>query len=208
MSDVTKGKLLSLAEQSLKDAGWVVERVPRGEKGSRYSSVRKIKKDGLEYLASIRTTKDCWFAFHTINNGKNWKTLDDVDYVIASSCKNDGDISIVKVHMMPASEVRTEFDKNYAAKIKSGHTVSNDTPIWLSLYDNDDTNSPLYAGAGLGQKHKPLTITAIGTEKNTTEHFEEDETVEFEGISIQEAKRRLSIELNVPESSIKISIEY
>lgn len=208
MADVAKSELLSIAEQSLKEGGWEVERVTRGEKGSRFSSVRKIKKDGIEYLASIRTTKDCWFAFHTINDGKNWKTLDDVDYVITSSCKEDGDTSIVKVHIFPAEEVRAEFNKNYAAKTNAGHTVSNNTPIWLSLYDNPNNNSPLYAGAGLGQKHKALTVTVIGI--NTEEIIETGEILEVDndGISIQEAKRRLSIELKVPESAIKISIEY
>ena len=98
----TKNQLFNIAVDALLKAGWKVERVP----GNGKSSVRRILKGGVTKLVSIRTTQDTWIAFPRTDEDKGWRTLDDVDQVVAVSVDDRHNPKFAKVHVLDGEEMR------------------------------------------------------------------------------------------------------
>src|SRR5437867_805678 len=111
--------LVSAAKRGVEAEGFTLTRVP----GRGRSNVWEIERQGKTQRASIRTTKDRWFAFPPLKRGTKWKTLDDVDVVIVAAVDDREDPRNVQVFRFEAPEVRERFDAAYAARTKAGLAV-------------------------------------------------------------------------------------
>jgi hypothetical protein len=204
----TKNHLFNIAVDALQKAGWKVERVP----GNGKSSVRRILKGGVTKLVSIRTTQDTWIAFPRTEEDKGWRTLDDVDQVVAVSVDDRQNPKFAKVHILDGDEMRDRFNRAYAARKKAGHTIPIGRGVWVSLYLPEARDPVSHIGAGAGLKYPaiatvPLTPELIAAvEATSVEHATEPHAAEAP-LSIAEAKRRLAVTLGVDPANIKITVE-
>jgi hypothetical protein len=78
--------LFDIGVEALEKEGWKVSRVP----GSGKSSLRRITRGTESLDVSIRTTQDTWIAFPRTPDDKSWRTLSDVDAVVAVSVDDIG----------------------------------------------------------------------------------------------------------------------
>lgn len=200
-----KAALFGAAVSALEKDGWKVERVA----GSGKSSVRRITKGSTSKIVSIRTTQDRSIAFPRIEGDKGWRTLDEVDAVVAASVDDKENPHFARIHMLPGDEMRERFNRTYAARKKAGHVIPVGRGVWLSLY-TPESQSPVHlVGAGAGLEHPrfaevPLDpAMLISDDDETPQQDEGDETP----LTIAEAKRRLARSLGVDPSSIKIIVE-
>src|SRR5260370_35005008 len=73
--------LVAAAKKAVTEQGYALTRLP----GRGRASVWSMKKNGKSELAAIRTTRDRWIAFQPLDDGAKWKTLNDVDLVVAAA---------------------------------------------------------------------------------------------------------------------------
>jgi hypothetical protein len=201
-----KAALFGAAISALEDSGWKVERVV----GSGKSSVRRITKGTVSKVVSIRTTQDRSIAFPRIEGDKSWRTLDEVDAVVAASVDDKDNPHFANIHLLPGDEMRDRFNRTYEARLKAGHTIPVGRGVWLSLYANESLSPVHLVGAGAGLKHPafakvPLDLTTLISANNEVD--EEDAKSDEAPLTIAEAKRRLAITFNVDPSNIKIIVE-
>lgn len=201
-----KAALFSAAITALEQQGFSVERVD----GSGKSSVRRISKNGKSMVVSIRTTQDRSIAFPRTKGDKSWRTLDEVDAVVASSVDDKESPRFANVHLLDGNEMRDRFNRTYAARKKAGHTIPIGRGVWLSLYANE-ANSPVHlVGAGAGLKYPAFAKVPLDPARLLIpdQVFDEgDVEQEEQDLTIPEAKRRLARSLGIDEARIKIIIE-
>ena len=202
-----RGKLFQAALTALKDEGWSVERIS----GSGKASVRRIIKGKIAKIVSIRTTQDRWVAFPRTPDDDAWATLQDVDWVVASSVDDRDNPQFALVHMIPGDEMRRRFDKAYAARRKANHVVPVGRGVWLSLYEKDANEPVSYVGGGIGLAYPaiariPLSDTSGDSASQAADDDSGDSGDAEVPLTIAEAKRRLALSLGVNESDIKITI--
>lgn len=217
----TRRGLFAFAIGALEKEGWTVSRVPRGGK----ASLREIRRGDECWKVSIRTSQDAWIAFPRKRGEDGWVTLDDVDFVVASSVNDRHNPTIARVHMVPGDDARARFNRAYAARRKADHVIPEGRGIWLSLYEKEVTEPVSYVGGGIGLAwpaiaELDLTRSALPTgDGELDDDAPEDDADDTAPpalaaapvdapLSIPEAKRRLAVTLGVPESAIKISIEH
>lgn len=200
-----KSALFGAAISALQKDGWKVERVA----GSGKSSVRRITKGKESKVVSIRTTQDRSIAFPRIEGDKNWRTLDEVDAVVAASVDDKKNPRFANIHLLPGDEMRDRFNRTYDARLKAGHTIPVGRGVWLSLYANESFNPVHHVGAGAGNKYPPFAKVPLdaATLISADNEVDEDEPKADEGLTIAEAKRRLGITFGVDPSNIKIIVE-
>ena len=148
--------LVEAAKQGATDSGYKLSRVP----GRGLSNVWNLQKGGKTQIASIRTTRDLWFAFPPLEGGKKWKTLDDVDQVIVASVDQKENPKNIEVYMFPASEVRDRFKAAYAARAKDGQVLRDGFGMWVALH-KDQRGIAASIGSGLADRYKPVGIYPI-----------------------------------------------
>lgn len=148
--------LVEAAKRCLEEQGYELERVP----GRGLSNIWTMSKDGQSEIASIRTTQDRWFAFPPLNNGENWKTLDDVDTVVVAAVDDRDNPRNVEVYVFPADEVRNRFNAAYSARIEAGQTVRNNFGMWVAL-DVDDRGIAASIGSGIREQFPPVAIYPV-----------------------------------------------
>ncbi|MEN3339856.1 MAG: hypothetical protein V7647_3532 [Acidobacteriota bacterium] len=204
--------LVAAALAVLEREGWKVARV----KGSGKSRVRRISKNGQSQLAVIRTSQDRLLAFPRNQDDTGWLTLDDVQMVVAAVVDDPANPKMAWVHMFPAAEMRDRFDRAYAARRKAGHLIPVGRGLWLALYDDETRSSIQAVGAGAGSAHPPIARVplddvagdgAMPPVPPPTLKGADGDGESFERLTIPEAKRRLARTLDVPETSIRISID-
>ena len=122
------------ALKGAEQAGYTLKRQP----GRGLSNTYEMTKNGKTKIASVRTTQDRWIAFPPMDNGKRWKTLDDVELVLVSAVDNRENPQNVDVYLFPADEVRARFHASYAARIAENHTVRDNYGMWVLLDKGDD----------------------------------------------------------------------
>jgi hypothetical protein len=200
-----KSALFGAAISALEKDGWKVERVT----GSGKSSVRRITKGKNSKVVSIRTTQDRSIAFPRIEGDKSWRTLDEVDAVVAASVDDKENPQFANIHLLPGDEMRDRFNRTYQARLKAGHTIPIGRGVWLSLYADESANPVHHVGAGAGNKYPPFAKVPLDatTLISAESEVDEDESKADEGLTIAEAKRRLGIKFGVDPSSIKIIVE-
>jgi len=198
--------LFRIAVMALEELGWKVEPLRRSGK----SSVRQITKGKTVKTVSIRTSRDTWIAFPRNEKDNGWKTLADVDYVVASTVDSFKNPRFAHVHMIEGDEMRARFDRAYAARKKADYSMELGRGIWISLYDEESNNPVTLVGAGAGLAHDAIKkVPLTGNDANTSavpEKRANQDTETTEALSIPEAKRRLALSLGVPESNITITI--
>jgi hypothetical protein len=215
----TRRGLFDFAVESLEKQGYRVTRVPRGGK----ASLRQITKDGVSQRVSIRTSQDAWIAFPPKAGGQGWVTLDDVDFVVASSVDDKHNPTFARVHMVPGDEARDRWNRAYQARKAANHVMPEGRGIWLSLYDPEASDPVSHVGAGMGNDFPAIATLDLRTASlpNVGGEAADEDDADEEGdepvvavpvveapLTIPEAKRRLAIALGVPETAIKITIEH
>jgi hypothetical protein len=200
-----KRRLFEIGVQALKDAGYRVGRAGGG------SSVRQIIKEGEKpKLVSIRTTQDRHIAFPP-KKGGGWRTLDDVDMVVAVSVDDRETPRYAWVHFLPGDDMRARFNRTYEARRAAGLRMPNGRGVWLSLYKEESSDEPRRVGAGAGLVNPKVAVVPL--DKNGGGPLpaptpQASRPVEpSDRLTIAEAKRRLAASLGVDESSIKIFVE-
>lgn len=126
--------MVGAALEGARQQGYALKKQP----GRGLSNTYELTKDGKTQTASIRTTRDRWVAFPPLDDGKRWKTLDDVDLVLVAAVDDRLNPQNVDVYLFPADEVKKRFDASYAARIENGHTVRNNYGMWVMLDKGDD----------------------------------------------------------------------
>ena len=199
-----KTQLFEAGVKALEGAGWKVERV----QGSGKSSVRRIVKGKESKVVSIRTTQDTWIAFPRTEQDKGWRTLDEVDLVVAVSVDDPHNPKFAKIHMLDGDEMRDRFNRAYTARKRAGHTIPVGRGVWVSLYIPEGNDPVSHVGAGAGLKTPPIaTIPLLDEAPPAVEVVAAGVESNFEPLSIPEAKRRLAITLGIKPENIKISVD-
>jgi hypothetical protein len=126
--------MIAAALEGAREQGYALKKQP----GRGLSNTYQLTRDGKTQTASVRTTRDRWVAFPPLDDGKRWKTLDDVDLVLVAAVDDRLNPQNVDVYLFPANEVRKRFDASYAARIENGHTVRNNYGMWVMLDKGDD----------------------------------------------------------------------
>jgi hypothetical protein len=198
-----KHRLFAIAVEALEKDGWKVERV----QGIGKSSVRRIVKGPTSKLVAIRTSQDTWIAFPRTEGDRGWRTLDNVDAVVAVSVDDRDNPKFAKVHLIDGREMRARFDRAYAARKKAGHTIPPERGIWVSLYQAEADDPVSYVGAGAGLKFPPMAIVALEAGSSVERPSETEVPDRVLRLTIPEAKRGLALEFGVDPSNIKIIIE-
>lgn len=203
-----KNFLFTTAVESLESDGWRVERIPRSGK----SSVRRITRGSVSKVVAIRTSQNTWIAFPHLADG-SWRTLEEVDLVVASSVDDEFLPKTVKVHVLDGDDVRARFARAYEARKNAGYQLQPGRGIWISLYDKEGSSPVTHVGAGAGLISPPIAVVPIGdkVELEVDHGDSDDQQLEMavrgiEPLSISEAKRRLAFTLGVPESAISIVV--
>jgi hypothetical protein len=214
--------LRNAAIEALEADGWKVEKVARSGK----SSVRRITKGNVSKVVSIRTTQDTWIAFPRVKDDTAWRTLDEVDDVVAASVNDKENPRFANIHLMDGNNIRDRFNRAYKARIGAGHSIPVGRGVWVSLYEKEQKLPVTLVGAGAGLEFKPIKTIPIDTSTilsgeaddeddsrvEDVEERAEKETVQAGSVedaplTIAEAKRRLAATLGVDISAIKITIE-
>jgi hypothetical protein len=199
-----RDRLFEIGIEALKAQGWAVDRVP----GLGKSSVRRIKKDSEEKLVAIRTTQDRWIAFPRTGDDSGWLTLDDVDAVVAVSVDDKEQPKFALVHLFEQTDIKTRFDRAYAARLAAGRSIPIGRGVWLSLYDRESVDVATLVGAGAGLASPPIARAPLKREEFGIESIASPTlTTDEAPLTIAEAKRRLARTFGVDPSSIKITVE-
>ena len=205
--------LRTTAVRELEKLGYKVERIPRAGKGS----LRKITKDGVSKVATIRTSQDAWIAFPRNSDDTGWSTLEDADVVVAASLTEKGS-SRANFHLMDADDIRARFDRAREAKLKADHVMPAGRGIWLSLYSTEAEAPVSMVGAGAGLVHKPFSANVpVLIDGDMDDQQDDDLEIDEsdsgpaangdEPLTIAEAKRRLALAFGVDPSAIRITVE-
>jgi hypothetical protein len=148
--------LCEAAKRAMTTAGYELARVP----GRGLSNIWLFERNGKRGSASIRTSRDRWFAFPPMAGGTRWKTLDDVDIVLVAAVDNPDLPEMVEIYIFDAATVRSRFQSAHEARIAAGHRVKDDFGMWLKL-DRDDRGLPTSVGSGLADQRPPVARVRI-----------------------------------------------
>jgi hypothetical protein len=148
--------LVNAAKRGVEELGFELEKQP----GRGLSNIWTLRRNGTSQSASIRTTRDRWFAFPPLDGGKRWKTLDDVDAVVVAAVDSKERPLNVEVYLFPAKEVRQRFDAAYAARRDAGLIVRDNFGMWVAL-DRDERGVPASIGSGIADEHKPIAVYSV-----------------------------------------------
>ena len=194
----------------LKRDGWEIIK-PGGFGKAR---IYRITRGGESKLVAIRTTQDAWIAFPRSADDAEWATLSAVDAVVVASVDPD-DRRFARIHMIDANEMRSRFDRAYAARRAAGYKIPRERGIWISLYDDEASNPVTLVGAGAGNANPWLDRVALGGVAAPAGGGPVAPAVDppgaslgsGESLTIPEAKARLARSLGVDPSSIRITVE-
>lgn len=157
LSETVKWRLMvEAAKKGATSQGYALQRVP----GRGLSNIWTITKDGKTQRASIRTTRDRWFAFPSLAKGTKWRTLDEVDVVIVASVDFRDDPENVEVYIFPVDEVRKRFHAAYNARVNDGQKVRDNFGMWVGL-DRDERGIAASVGSGIVEKYKRVALYPI-----------------------------------------------
>jgi hypothetical protein len=158
-------------------------------------------------VVSIRTTQDTWIAFPRTEGDKGWRTLNEVDLVVAVSVDDPHNPKSAKVHMLDGDEMRDRFNRAYKARKQAGHTIPIGRGVWVSLYIPEGSNPVSHVGAGAGLKTPPIATIPLTDEAPPIVEAVSAAEDDFEPLTIPEAKRRLAITFGVKPENIKITVD-
>lgn len=154
--------LVNAAKQAVEEQGYTLAKMP----GRGLSNIWKITKGGKSQIASIRTTRDRWFAFPPLDSGTKWRTLDEVDVVVVAAVDSKEKPQHVQVYMFPANKVRERFNAAFAARSQEGQVNKDGFGMWVNL-DLDTRGIAASVGSGIVKQYKPLATYSIADLINT-----------------------------------------
>jgi hypothetical protein len=201
-----RDRLKEIAYETLAARGYVVERIG----GAGKSSMRRLRKDGQQIVATIRTTQDRWFAFPRTSDDKGWLTLDNADVVVVVSVDDKENPKFALVHMFDQADIKSRMDRAYKARMDANRSIPVGRGVWVSLYD-DENGSPSFAGAGAGKASPPIAKVPLkkgelGAVPDAPDAPNSPQSG-LQPLTINEAKQRLAITFGVDPSHIKITVE-
>ncbi|MCK1575742.1 hypothetical protein IVB09_30250 [Bradyrhizobium sp. 174] len=203
-----KTALFGAAITALEQDGWKVERVA----GSGKSSVRRITKGAVSKTISIRTTQDRSIAFPRAAGDRGWRTLDEVDAVVAASVDDRMNPKFANIHLLDGDEMRDRFNRTYAARKAADHVIPVGRGVWLSLYATESKSPVHLVGAGAGLAHPPFAKVPLDADRMTAS---DDDAPDDDGLvqasTVNEvmavARERLASLLGVATSAIKLELK-
>lgn len=198
--------LVEAAKDALIEAGYEIERQP----GRGRSNVWRITKEGVTQVASIRTTRDRWFAFPPLDD--KWKTLDDVEIVVVSAVDDPEDPRSAQVYLFSADEVRDRFNAAYKARIEAGKKVRHNFGMWVCL-DEDTRGIAASVGSGIAAEHDPIAafpLSQIESVDVPQQHIKKMDDVATAPVTISEvlasAKAQIATLAGVGTDQIKLDL--
>ncbi len=201
-----RDRLKEIAYETLQAQGYAVERLS----GSGKSSMRRLLKDGVEKIATIRTTQDRWFAFPRTKDDKGWLTLDDANVVVVVSVDDKENPKFALVHIFEQADIKSRMDRAYAARMEANRSIPIGRGVWVSLYD-DENGSASFVGAGAGKASPPIAKVPLNKGElaplPTAPIASNSAEFGSQPLTISEAKQRLAITFGVDPSHIKITVE-
>lgn len=206
--------LLHFGLETLRSRGYSVRRAPSHGP----QQVYEASNENETLLVALRTSQDTWFAFPRLADDSGWLTLDDVDRVLVASIDTPHQPSEVRVHWMPAGEVRARFDQAYRARLAAGNVVPLGRGLWLSLYDRNAPSPVSHVGGGFGLDYPPIATRRLDQVleetpapgealANENEPEELGDEAEMGSFDLLDAKRRIAEALGVPLESVRITVE-
>ena len=172
-------------------------------------TVRRIMKGDKNLVVSIRTTQDHWIAFTRKADDTGWKTLDDVDVVVASAVDNRDMPTAAVVHMLDKADLCKRFDEAYKARQSADHSIKVGIGVWIALYGGANLATPdsvASIGAGAGDIEPPIARVPLMLPQDTSIKAPDDPAVGQSNFTIADAKRRLAQSLGVKPETIRITI--
>jgi hypothetical protein len=169
-------------------------------------------KGSVGKVVSIRTTQDRSIAFPRTADDKRWRTLDEVDAVVAASVDDRENPRFANIHLLDGDEMRDRFNRTYAARKKAGHVVQIGRGVWLSLY-SPESKSPVHlVGAGAGLAHPPFAKVPLDPSKLISGEDEVSEDDEGDRAStvaevMAETRERLARLLGVVPAAVKLDLK-
>jgi hypothetical protein len=191
VKSTAKRKLFNAGVRMLEEQGWFVERQDNR------SSVCTISKGNITKIVSITTTRDQWISCIRSADDTRWITWDSVDDIVIVSVDNKDNPKYALVHNVPAQEVLTRFDKALAARKAAGHKSLFNHGTWVSLYEEETSESTVSVGGGIGLKYTPVASYPL---------FDEAKSDQDKPLTIAKAKELLSQTFGVTPEQIQISI--
>lgn len=198
-----KNRLFQIGIEALKSHGYRVERVS----GSGKSSVRRVIKDGTSQIVTIRTTQDQAIAFPRLDDDSGWRTLDEVDMVVAVSVDDKEDPKYGWVHFLDGDDMRDRFNRTYKARLDAGRSIPVGRGVWLGLYHRDTGDNVRFVGAGAGLDNERVASIPLDVDGSNSARKTNGGAGNEQGLTIAEAKRLLAISFGVDVENIKITVE-
>jgi len=203
-----KKRLVAIGEEALRRQGYSVSKV----RGSGKSSVRRVTKGTESRLVTIRTTQDQWISFPRLPSTGQWRTLCEVELVMAVSVDDIKNPKFGLVHIFEQPDIVARFDRAYAARIAADRTDPGEHGVWVSLYDEEAEDPVALVGAGAGLASPPIDripmdeTAGASTISNVTERAPQVPQAQ-QPLTIAQAKQGLALTFGVDPSSIKITVE-
>lgn len=188
--------LTDAAMKAMEEEGWTVTKAP----GHGRSNAWNIEKKGKSGRVSIRTTQNRWIAYQPQDGGKNWKTLDDADYVCISAFDYDDDddpISI-DVHFIKADIILDAFNRSYKARTDDGASITDGFGMWTCM-DECEEDRAVNVGSGFATDKNMIASYPLDDADNT------EKTSSKNDRTSRSEPRTLSVSTILDDARTKIS---
>lgn len=118
--------LRKAAEQALRQQGYETE-ILKGSGGARL----RIRKDGQEGLALVRTSSDRWVGW--MRKDGEWKGFEEADLVVVAAIDNMQRPRDIEVYAFEPEVVHQAYVDNLAARLRSNPDFRTDAPVFIGL---------------------------------------------------------------------------
>lgn len=188
--------LTDAAMKAMQEDGWSITKAP----GHGRSNAWNIEKNGKSGRVSIRTTQNRWIAYQPQNGGKNWKTLDDADYVCISAFDydDDDDPTCIDVHFIKANTIRDAFNRSYKARTDDGASITDDFGMWTCM-DECEGDRAVNVGSGFATDKNMIASYSLDDADNT------DKKSSKSDLPSRSESRTLSVSAILDDARTKIS---
>lgn len=203
-----KQRLFEIGLETLRAQGYLVEKV----RGSGKSSMRRITKGRESVKVTIRTSQDRWLSFPRLPETGDWRTLSEVDLVVAVSVDDKDNPTHGVVHFLEQADVLARFNRAYEARLAAGRTDPGEHGVWISLYDQESIDPVSLAGAGAARGKLEIARVPLARDQDVVAKGAHGPAPvpAPEGqppLTITQAKQGLALTFGVDPSHIKITVE-
>lgn len=168
------------------------------------ATVWDIQKGQNVSKIAVRTSQDRWLGFNP--SGDGWKTLDDVDEVLAVTVDHVKKPEKFEVYLFTADEVRRRLNKNKAARMRKGHKGLDKYGNWIAFDRKDHVDSPTGVGSGIAELRPPIAVVPIDPEPYDPADRGGVIASGTVGNLLEEFTDRLATELGVPRDQVHLQL--